>query len=203
MVHWVVMRTTISDVPIYACAYDWIQLSISYFLSTTGNINPSNHLNWSQFKDEFVCVGWRYIPRPNSADFIYDFLPLIDEHNKQLQKFRPSRNYGQQKTASFSFLPLFLACVLSIIIICSGTAYPKNANSMVQLKKDQKYHLKWHMDKIWKKFSKEGAYIIKPGWQDRKIEFAGGKKSDHSDNHSFPSSTFLVNNSSVIPRFKP
>ena len=29
------------------------------------------------------------------------------------------------------------------------------------------------------------------------------EKSDHSDNHSFPSSTFLANNSSVIPRFKP
>ena len=29
------------------------------------------------------------------------------------------------------------------------------------------------------------------------------EKSDHSDNDSFYSSTFLVNNSSVIPRFKP
>jgi hypothetical protein len=41
MGHWVVMKATIEDVPLFACAYAWSQNSISYFLSTTGNTNPS------------------------------------------------------------------------------------------------------------------------------------------------------------------
>ena len=85
MGRWVMMRTVTSDVPIFAWAYAWSQRSISYFLSTIGNNNPSLHLYISQFEDEFGFVGWRNIPRPNFDDFIYDFLPLINEHNKQNQ----------------------------------------------------------------------------------------------------------------------
>ena len=85
MGHWVMTRTVISDVPIVACGYAWSQRSISNFLSTTGNTSPSLHLYISQFEGEFGCVGWRDIPKPNFADSVYDFLPLIDDHNKQLQ----------------------------------------------------------------------------------------------------------------------
>ena len=38
---WVLIRTAISDVPIFACAYPWGQRSIYYFLSTTRNNDPS------------------------------------------------------------------------------------------------------------------------------------------------------------------
>ena len=39
--HWVVMKTTISDVPIYAIAYAWSQSSVSYFVTTIGDTTPA------------------------------------------------------------------------------------------------------------------------------------------------------------------
>ena len=80
---------------------------------------------------------------------------------------------------------------------------PKNANSMVQLKNTKRST----SNDIWTKFEKSFQMKERRSWNlddnIKKIDFAGGKKADHSDNHSFPSSIFLVNNSSVIPRFKP
>ena len=68
MEHWVVVITEISDVLIFACPHAWSQYSISYFLSTTINNNPSLQLYISQFEDGFGCVGWRDIPRPNFSN---------------------------------------------------------------------------------------------------------------------------------------
>ena len=99
MGHLVVMRTTISDVPIFSCAYASSKCSIYYFLSTTGNTHPSHHLYWSQFEDEFGYIRWRDTPRPNFYIFIYEFLPLIDHHKKQnqnilnLDKLWPTKNF--------------------------------------------------------------------------------------------------------------
>ena len=75
---------TIRSVPV-CNTYAWIQRSTSYFFLTTGNNNSPLHLYRSQFEDEFGCVGWRDIPRPNFSGFIYHFLPLIDDNNKQCQ----------------------------------------------------------------------------------------------------------------------
>ena len=83
--HWVVMRAKIEGVDLFACAYAWSQSSVSYFLSTTGNTRPSKHLYRSQFEDEFGCVAWKDVPRPEFAEFIFIYLPLIDEHNKKRQ----------------------------------------------------------------------------------------------------------------------
>ena len=85
MINWLVMRTGISDLPIFAFTYALSQRSISYFLSITVNNNPLFHLYRSQFEDEFGLIGWRDISRPNISNFTYDFLPLIDEHNNQRQ----------------------------------------------------------------------------------------------------------------------
>jgi hypothetical protein len=38
--HWVVMRTTIADVPLIAMAYGWSQRGVSYFISTCGSMEP-------------------------------------------------------------------------------------------------------------------------------------------------------------------
>ena len=50
--------------------------------------------------------------------------------------------------------------------------------------------------------SDEGSWIIKPGWKDRKIEFTGGKKPDHSDNHYFSSSTFFSKQQLCDPKIQ-
>ena len=96
--HWVVLKSTVQGVRLLACAYAWSHSRISYFLTTTGNTNPSKQTYRTQFEDEFGCVNFKDIPRPVFADMLYDFLPLIDEHNKQrqsilnLEKSWPTRN---------------------------------------------------------------------------------------------------------------
>ena len=96
--HWVVFKATIQGVHLFVCAYAWSMSRVSYFVSTTGNTNPSKETYRTQFEDEFGCVAFKDIPRPVFADFLYDFLPLIDEHNKQrqnilnLEKLWPTRN---------------------------------------------------------------------------------------------------------------
>lgn len=79
---WVVMQTTIDGVPLIAMAYAWSQKGVSYFLSTCGNTKPSVNLYRSKFEDEFGGVGFKDLLRPEIADFLYEFLPLIDEHNR-------------------------------------------------------------------------------------------------------------------------
>lgn len=83
--HWVVMRTEIGEVKMFAIAFAWSQKGISYFLSTCGKTSPSPKTYSTHFEDEFGFVQTRQINRPDIAHFLYDLLPLIDEHNKQRQ----------------------------------------------------------------------------------------------------------------------
>ena len=41
----------------------------------------------SKFEDKFGNVTEKELPRPTIAHFLYEFLPLIDEHNKARQNF--------------------------------------------------------------------------------------------------------------------
>ena len=82
---WVTMKTTISGVPLIAVAYAWSQKGVSYFLSTCGNTCPAKALYKTNFEDEFGGTGFKEIKRPEIAEYLYEYLPLIDEHNKQRQ----------------------------------------------------------------------------------------------------------------------
>ena len=82
---WVVFTSTVAGVKLIAVAYAWSMKGISYFISTCGNTNPSSVLYKSNFEDEFGGVGYKMIQRPKLAEFLYQFLPIIDEHNKQRQ----------------------------------------------------------------------------------------------------------------------
>jgi hypothetical protein len=84
--HWVTMIATKSDVKLIAMAYAWSQRGVSYILSTCGFTEPSDKLYMSYFEDDFGNIGSKEISRPKLAHLIYDYLPLIDEHNKQHQK---------------------------------------------------------------------------------------------------------------------
>jgi hypothetical protein len=96
--HWVVMRTTIGGVKLFALAYAWSQKGVSYFLSTCGKTSPAATMYKTHFEDDFGCVQTRDINRPEIAHFLYDYLPLIDEHNNQrqsilnLERSWPTRN---------------------------------------------------------------------------------------------------------------
>jgi hypothetical protein len=39
----------------------------------------------SAFEDDFGNVNYKFLPRPQLAHSIFEYLPLIDEHNKQHQ----------------------------------------------------------------------------------------------------------------------
>jgi hypothetical protein len=83
--HWVVMTTAISGVKLMAISYAWIHRGMSYFLSTCGSTAPSSVVYQSNFEDEFGNVDFKMLPRPQVCHFLYEYLPLIDEHNKQRQ----------------------------------------------------------------------------------------------------------------------
>jgi hypothetical protein len=83
--HWVVMRTEIAEVKLFAVAYAWSQKGVSYFLSTCGKTSPAAKMYTTNYEDEFGYTQIRRINRPDIAHFLYDLLPVIDEHNKQRQ----------------------------------------------------------------------------------------------------------------------
>ena len=96
--HWVTFHTTISGVELIAMAYAWSQRGISYILSTCGSTAPAEKMYLSYFEDDYGNVSSKEISRPELAHLLYDYLPLIDEHNKQrqrilgLEKRWPTRN---------------------------------------------------------------------------------------------------------------
>jgi hypothetical protein len=83
--HWVVMTTTIAGVKLMTIAYAWSQRGTSYFLSMCGSTVPSSIMYQSNFEDEFGNVNFKMLPWPQVCNFLYEYLPLIDEHNKQRQ----------------------------------------------------------------------------------------------------------------------
>ncbi len=96
--HWVVFCTELSGVKVLAIAYAWSQTSIAYFVSTCGSTQPSETCYETHFEDEYGVITTKQIARPHVLEWVYDYLPLIDEHNKQrqnilgLEKKWPTKN---------------------------------------------------------------------------------------------------------------
>jgi hypothetical protein len=63
-----------------AIGYAWSQKSVSYFISTCGSTNPASHSYETHFEDEFGVIQTKYIARPHLLEWVYNYLPLIDEH---------------------------------------------------------------------------------------------------------------------------
>jgi hypothetical protein len=87
--HWVSMTSVIGGAKLLSLAYAWSQKGVSYFLSTCGSTHQSSVMYESNFEDEFGNVSSKFLPRPQISHFLYEYLPLIDEHNKQLQSVGP------------------------------------------------------------------------------------------------------------------
>ena len=68
-----------------AIAYAWSQSSVSFFLSTVGDTSPADTCYESKYEDEYGDVQSKKILRPDICDFIFQFLPAIDNHNKLRQ----------------------------------------------------------------------------------------------------------------------
>ena len=68
-------------------AYAWSQKGVAYMVSTSGTTVRHSTNYVSRFEDEYGNVVHKELPRPTVAHFLYEFLPLIDEHNKAMQIF--------------------------------------------------------------------------------------------------------------------
>jgi hypothetical protein len=79
------MKATIGGVDLFIMAYAWSQKGISYFVSTCGTTVRHSTDYQSKFPDGFGNTDARSYPRPSIAHMVYEFLPLIDEHNKARQ----------------------------------------------------------------------------------------------------------------------
>ena len=79
------MSKEISDVTIYVVEYSWSQRGVSYMISSYGStdVHPDKYL--SHFEDNFGNVTAKEINRLRISNLLYEYLPLIDKHNKYRQ----------------------------------------------------------------------------------------------------------------------
>ena len=102
--HWVVMRAVISHVPVIAIAYAWSQKGVSYFISTCGKTTPSPHKYEAKFEDDWGNTSFREIPRPDILHVLYEYVPLIDEHNKSRQSILAMEKRWQTRNPWFRLI---------------------------------------------------------------------------------------------------
>ena len=113
--HWVVFRATISGVTLIAVCYAWSHSSTTYFLSTCGSTNAAKTSYTTHFEDEFGTVGVKHIPQPSIKEWFYDFLPLIDEHNKHRQSLLRLEKKWPTKSCWFRLLTTLIGmCVVDM-----------------------------------------------------------------------------------------
>ena len=82
---WVCMTSTIADVDILCIAYSWSKRGVSYFITTCGDSNCGTATYRTAFENEYGEAVLKDIQRPDIASFLYKYLPLVDEHNRQRQ----------------------------------------------------------------------------------------------------------------------
>ena len=83
--HWVVMVAEIAKVKLFIMAYAWSNQGIRYLVSTCGKTVCHEKNYYSSFEDAYGNVQTKELARPAIAHMLYEFLPLIDEHNKARQ----------------------------------------------------------------------------------------------------------------------
>ena len=83
--HWAVMNANISNVDIFVMAYAWSAKKTSYMVTTCRTTVRHEKSYISKFEDKFGNVASKELARPAVAHVLFEFLPLIDEHNKARQ----------------------------------------------------------------------------------------------------------------------
>jgi hypothetical protein len=102
--HWVTMTTTIVGVKLIALAYAWSKNGVSYFISTCGSTDPSEYKYEAKYEDDWGNTSIRLLDRPKIADFLYQYLPLTDEHNNYVRIYWDWIVVGHQKIVCFGCL---------------------------------------------------------------------------------------------------
>jgi hypothetical protein len=141
------MKTNIAGVDLIAIVYAWIQRGCSYFISTCVCTEPSPIKYESKFEDDWGNTNIREIDRPEIIHFLYEYLPLIDKHNKQRQSLLQLEQLwltkdpwfrlvcsilGQMMRGSTIGNPLVLTCFICCRYLERGQDHPKNDCFLVQ-----------------------------------------------------------------------
>ena len=79
------MKAVISGVDLFIMVYVYSNKRVAYFVSTSGMTVRHSISYKSRFEDGYGNPTFKLLPRPAIAHFAYEFLPLIDEHNKARQ----------------------------------------------------------------------------------------------------------------------
>ena len=83
--HHVVMKATISGVDLFVLAYAYSNQGVTTMVSSSGTTIRHEKDYRSNIVDDYGNVTFKEIPRPCVAHFLYELLPLIDNHNKDRQ----------------------------------------------------------------------------------------------------------------------
>ncbi len=110
---WVTFRAEIAGVKLIAMVYAWSQRGVSYFVSTCGRTDPHPVKYRSNYEDDFGVVTYKELERPWIAHFLYQYLPLIDEHNRQRQSLLHLERCWNTKDCWFRLLTTL--CGMAIV----------------------------------------------------------------------------------------
>ena len=82
---WASVTLVIGGVKMAAVAFAWSKKGVSYFITTCGTTKAASAKYMASWQDEYGMGHLAEINRPSIVGMLHDFLPLIDEHNRQRQ----------------------------------------------------------------------------------------------------------------------
>ena len=91
------MKASIGGVDIFVMAYACSSKGVAYMVSSRGKTVIHKDAYVSLFEDEFGNVMEKELPGPTIAHMLYEFLCLIDEHNKTRQNALALESAGYNK----------------------------------------------------------------------------------------------------------
>ncbi|KAL7537556.1 hypothetical protein ACHAWF_005802 [Thalassiosira exigua] len=106
--HRVMMKTPIAGVDIFVMAYASSNKGVAYMVSSCGKTVRHSKNYTLKFEDDFGNTQEKELPRPTIAHFLYEFLPLIDEHNKAHQNVLALEKCWLTKNCWFRLMTTFV-----------------------------------------------------------------------------------------------
>ena len=79
------MNANFIRVDVFVMAYAWSSKGVAYMVSSCGKTVTHKDAYVSIYEDEIGNVMEKELPQPTISHMLYEFLLLIDEHNKTCQ----------------------------------------------------------------------------------------------------------------------
>ena len=113
------MSIEIAGVKLLAMCYAWSKKGFSYFITTVGSAAAGDQSYTTYFEDDNGVVSSRDIPRPGTCSYLYEKLPVIDEHNRQRQNLLGLERCWPTDSCWFRLLTTLVGqCVVDYYRVC-------------------------------------------------------------------------------------